>query len=114
MIHTLVTQVHSQPVGEMLHMPNTLGINAHARQVDNLRYTLLAVRARHLDARKVHVGAHVHAERIADTVHNLFNAVATRACAQIEIARTHDDARFRRQARVLHRRIEVRFNVVHV
>ena len=113
-VHRAFAEVDVEPVGEVLEQPDAFGVDAGGRQVDDFGDAVLAVRAGGFDVGEVHVGAHVHAQRIGDAVHHFANAEASRSGAKVEHADTDDHAGFRCDSRFGDRLVPIAFDVFHI
>ena len=98
----------------MFEQPDAFGVDAGGGQVDDFGDAVLAVGAGCLDVGEVHIGAHMHAQRIGDAVHHLTDAEASRSGAEVEHADTYDHAGLRRDSRFGDRLVPIAFDVFHV
>ena len=113
-IHRPFAQMDVEPVGEVLQQPDAFGVHTGGRQVDDLGDAVLPVRAGGRDIGQVHVGTHVHAQRIGHAVHHLTDPEAAGSRAQVQHADAHDHTGFGGDAGLCDRPIPIAFDVLHI
>ena len=78
-IFALLPQIHGKPVGEMLHVPDALGVYAGCGQVHHLGHAVFAIGAFGFDVSEFHIRPHVAAHRHRHASHKLTHAEAAGA-----------------------------------
>ena len=74
----------------------------------------MSVRAGRFDIGQIHVGAHMHTQRVRDAVHHFAHTEAAGARPQIQHADAHNHTGFRRDSSLGDRLVPVTLDILHV